>query len=144
MQGRILVSNRIVDCNYKVKGGDVLSHSVHRHEPAVAVSSPDPPLYGTVLQEAETVIIINKPATIPVHPCGGYHVQSLMNIWETHYHQKLDTIHRLDRLTSGLVILAKTSTVAQQWSKRIMAREIVKKYIWLVFKVGFHVIVPVA
>jgi hypothetical protein len=106
-----------------------LSHTVHRHEPAVAVSSPDPPLYGTVLHETETVIIINKPATIPVHPCGGYHVQSLMNILETHYHQKLYTIHRLDRLTSGLVILAKTSTVAQQWSKRIMNRDCQKVYL---------------
>jgi 23S rRNA-/tRNA-specific pseudouridylate synthase len=129
MQGRILVSNQIVDCNYNVKSGDVLSHTVHRHEPAVAVSSPDPPLYGTVVHETETVIIINKPATIPVHPCGGYHVQSLMNILETHYHQRLYTIHRLDRLTSGLVILAKTSTVAQQWSKLIMNRDCQKVYL---------------
>ena len=38
-QGRILVSDQKVPCSYIVKGGDVLSHTVHRHEPGVAVQS---------------------------------------------------------------------------------------------------------
>jgi hypothetical protein len=75
----------------KIKGGDVLSHTV-RHEPAVEVSSPDPPLYGMIIQETEQVVIINKPATIPIHPVVDIMSKSLMNILETHYQRKLYTI----------------------------------------------------
>jgi 23S rRNA-/tRNA-specific pseudouridylate synthase len=127
-QGRILVSDQQVDINYVVKGGDVLSHTVHRHEPGVAVQSRLAP-YVTVVAETEEVLVVDKPCTVPVHPCGGYHVQSLMNMLEKHYGFRLYTIHRLDRLTSGLVILGKTSQVAQQWGKSIINRNCQKIYL---------------
>ena len=76
---------------------------------------------------------------MPVHPCGGYSVQSLMSILEKHYKDKykddstkvnkLYTIHRLDRLTSGLVIIGKSSSVAQSYSKCIMNRSCQKIYL---------------
>ena len=123
MQGRILVSDEKVDLNYKIKDGDVLTHTVHRHEPAVAVSSPD----GiSVLQETEDLIVIDKPGTLPVHPCGGYHMNSLSHILEARF-GKLYNINRLDRLTSGLVLLAKTPAVAQQLGKCIMQRDSCQK-----------------
>lgn len=66
-------------------------------------------------------------------------MQSLMNILEKHYKDKgtrgskdankLYTIHRLDRLTSGLVIIGKTSSVAQSYSKCIMNRSCQKIYL---------------
>ena len=66
-------------------------------------------------------------------------MQSLMNILEKHYKEKgtqgsqnnckLYTIHRLDRLTSGLVIIGKTSSVAQSYSKCIMNRSCKKIYL---------------
>ena len=76
---------------------------------------------------------------MPVHPCGGYSQQSLMNILEKHYKEKskedekkinkLYTIHRLDRLTSGLVIIGKSSAIAQSYSKCIMNRSCQKIYL---------------
>lgn len=86
--------------------------------------------------ENEELVIVSKPGTMPVHPCGGYSVQSLMNILEKYYKDKsteginkLYTIHRLDRLTSGLVIIGKSSSVAQSYSKCIMNRSCQKIYL---------------
>ena len=81
----------------------------------MAVYSQEPP-FVRIVQETNDVLVVDKPGTLPVHACGGYHVQSLMNLLEPQF-GKLYTIHRLDRLTSGLVILGKTSAIAQEWER---------------------------
>mmetsp|Transcript_142 Transcript_142/g.169 ORF Transcript_142/g.169 Transcript_142/m.169 type:complete len:560 (-) Transcript_142:319-1998(-) len=135
-QGRILVSDAIVSTSYVIKGGDILSHTVHRHEPGVAVQSDVEP-FVTVVKETDELLIIDKPGTMAVHPCGGYNMQSLVNILQEHYNSpyyldgkldKLYPVHRLDRLTSGLVILGKNSSVAQTLGKCIMNRNGCKKF----------------
>jgi len=134
--GRILVSGQKVSCDYKVKGGDELTHTVHRHEPAVALAdditlkdsseSTTPPI--NIVYEDDTILVVDKPATLPIHPCGGYNFNSLFEIlshWKPDkYGQgKLFTIHRLDRLTSGLVVIAKSSAIARELSKCISERD---------------------
>jgi 23S rRNA-/tRNA-specific pseudouridylate synthase len=122
-QGRILVSDKRVDPTYEIKATDVLIHCVHRHEPAVAVSFDAPP-HITIASETPDIVAVDKPGTLPIHPCGGYHQNSLMKLMEKDKrYGKLYTIHRLDRLTGGLVILGKTSKVAQSWGKAIQKRE---------------------
>ena len=68
--GRILVSGRKVNCDYRIKGGDELTHTVHRHEPAVGLAdtSSDDPV--RIVYEDETLVAVDKPATLPIHPCG--------------------------------------------------------------------------
>ena len=68
--GRILVSGRKVNCDYRIKGGDELTHTVHRHEPAVGLAdtSSDDPI--RIVYEDETLVAVDKPATLPIHPCG--------------------------------------------------------------------------
>ena len=143
--GRILVSGNKVDCDYKIKGGDELSHTVHRHEPAVGLADDydciiDTKLAGSeskkdtcpppvqIVYEDDSVLIVDKPATLPIHPCGGYNYNSLFEIlshWkpESYGSGKLFTVHRLDRLTSGLVVIAKSSNVARSLSKCITDRD---------------------
>jgi hypothetical protein len=111
-----------------IKGGDVLTHTVHCHEPGVAVYSKESP-FVNIVDETSDVLVVDKQGTLPIHPCGGYHVQSFMNILEPIYGGKLYTIHRLDRLTSGLLILGKTSLVAQEWGKSIMNQNCQKVYL---------------
>ena len=68
--GRILVSGKKVQCDYRVKGGDDLTHTVHRHEPAVGLadtSSADP---IRIVYEDDKLLVVDKPATLPIHPCG--------------------------------------------------------------------------
>ena len=122
-QGRILVSDKNVDPSYIIKATDVLVHGVHRHEPGVAVSSDQSP-FVKIAGETNDILAVDKPGTLPIHPCGGYHENSLMKILERHERfGKLYTIHRLDRLTSGLVVLGKNSATAQAWGKAIQKRE---------------------
>jgi 23S rRNA-/tRNA-specific pseudouridylate synthase len=121
-QGRILVSDTRVAPDHKLEAGDVLTHTVHRHEPAVAVSSGISGSEIDSICETDELVIVNKPGTLPVHPCGGYHANSLLRILERRF-GRLYNINRLDRLTSGLVLLGKTSAVAQQWGKCLKQRE---------------------
>jgi 23S rRNA-/tRNA-specific pseudouridylate synthase len=122
-----MVSNNRVDCDHKIQAPDVLHHTVHRHEPAVLVASPEAP-YVTIVGDTPDILAVDKPGTMPVHPCGGYHQNTLIQLLERAYSTKENavkffTIHRLDRLTSGLVILAKRSEVAREWSKIISERD---------------------
>jgi 23S rRNA-/tRNA-specific pseudouridylate synthase len=133
-QGRIRVATNqresVVPLDYRLQGKDVLHHTVHRHEPAVLVSSDTPP-YIAVVEETADLLAIDKPSTIPIHPCGGYQRNSLMNLLQEGGggKGKLYTIHRLDRLTSGLVVLAKTSAAAQEWGQAIQRRDCQKFYL---------------
>ena len=130
-QGRILVSDHKVAPTYIIQGIDVLCHCVHRHEPAVAIShhnNSTPTCMISIVGETDTILAVDKPATLPVHPCGGYHQNSLLPLLEQQTHalglnNKFYTIHRLDRLTSGLTILGKTSHEAQVWGKAIQQRQ---------------------
>lgn len=138
-EGRILVSGDRVSCDYKIKGGDELTHTVHRHEPAVMVadgtllsfegkdntSSSMTPLIK-VLHQDEAVIVVDKPSTLPIHPCGGYNFNSLFHLLSAQdpsLKGRLHTIHRLDRLTSGLTIIAKNKDVAKKLGQCIRDRE---------------------
>ena len=182
-QGRILVSGERVGLDYRIKEHDVLTHTVHRHEPAVSVASaapqvkrnendaaqqsevsastpidtkiissgndsdqPDPAdtshtTLVNIVEETDDLLVVDKPGTMPVHPCGGYHLNSLTEILEgrkmaengsnsnSNNNKHYFTIHRLDRLTSGLVILAKSSPVAKHWSQCIRQRDCQKYYL---------------
>lgn len=131
--GRITVSGRKVDCEYKIKGGDELCHVVHRHEPAVAISDEhnfhnnnETKKYVTIIHEDEEIIVVDKPSTVPVHPCGSYNLNSLFHILvdqNPSLKGSLYNIHRLDRLTSGLVIIAKNTEMAKVLGKCINDRD---------------------
>lgn len=137
--GRILVSGKPVTCDYSIKQGDELTHTVHRHEPAVGLSdlsstttSHDnetevdaPPI--DIVYEDDTMLVVDKPSSMPVHSCGSYHYNSLLEVlahWKEAYGTgKLFTVHRLDRLTSGLVLIAKSSSLAKSLGKCIVERD---------------------
>jgi 23S rRNA-/tRNA-specific pseudouridylate synthase len=127
--GKILVSNRRAAGDYTLKDGDILSHSVHLHEPAVLVSARTLGRHQVVQSVAETdeLLVVDKPSTMAVHPCGSHQFNSLTKILEEQQKSedsnsinKLYAIHRLDRVTSGLCLMAKSARVAQQWSKAMI------------------------
>jgi 23S rRNA-/tRNA-specific pseudouridylate synthase len=130
-EGQILVSGKRVNCDYKIKGQDELSHTVHRHEPAVRIadsesSSLESKPYIQIIHEDEEIIVVDKPSTVPVHPCGSYHFNSMFHILvrqDESLEGKLYNVHRLDRLTSGLTIIAKSTEVAKTLGKCIMNRD---------------------
>ena len=76
------------------------------------------------------VIVVNKPGSVPVHPCGRYRHNTVVGILGRE-HQKTDLhpCHRLDRLTSGILILAKTKKATNMIEKQIRDHTVQKEYI---------------
>ena len=64
--------------DYKMNMQDCLEHVVHKHEPPVLAE--DITILPNLLGELEGVFAVNKPSSIPVHPCGGYNYNSLLHM----------------------------------------------------------------
>lgn len=131
-EGRILVNGKKVDCEYNIKGNDELAHIVHRHEPVVSISQVregqkiDSKPFISVVYEDDNIIAVDKPSAIPIHPCGSYNFNSLFHVLEDQdeaLKDNLYNVHRLDRLTSGLTVIAKNTETAKVLGKSIMDRE---------------------
>ncbi|XP_047160679.1 RNA pseudouridine synthase 7 isoform X2 [Vigna umbellata] len=122
--GRIQVDGEIVPVSYVVKPSQKISHFLHRHEPPVMACD------VVILQKEPDVLTIYKPASVPVHPCGQYRKNTVVGILEAeHGLAPLFPIHRLDRLVSGLLILARNAAKADIFRQQIEAGLVHKQYI---------------
>ncbi|PSN35204.1 RNA pseudouridylate synthase domain-containing protein 2 [Blattella germanica] len=122
--GALTVNNEKVDIDYCLKHNDLLSNVVHRHEVPVTA---DP---ITIIHMDDDIVVVNKPASIPVHPCGRYRHNTVVFILAKEYDLKsLRTIHRLDRLTSGLLLFGRTLQKASLIEQQIRDREVLKEYV---------------
>ncbi len=114
--GHIKVNGNKVNQSYILRDSDLLTHLTHRHEP---------PVIGNIeyVGENSQVLAVSKPSSMPIHPCGSYRLNSLTQILSVEHiipnQPKLHLVHRLDRVTSGLVILAKSVEDARSISKEI-------------------------
>jgi len=108
-----------------VKNGDVISHTLHRHEPPVTA------LPISVLHEDDDMIVINKPSGVPVHPAGRYNYNSVIEIMRAERGHQWNPLpcNRLDRLTSGVMFIAKHPKAAEKLSIQIEGRTVRKEYI---------------
>ncbi|XP_054822205.1 RNA pseudouridine synthase 7 isoform X2 [Prosopis cineraria] len=122
--GRIQVDGEMVPVSYIVKPSQKISHFLHRHEPPVMA-------WGVpVLQKEPDVVTVCKPASIPVHPCGQYRKNTVVGILQAeHGLAPLFPVHRLDRLVSGLLILARNAPKADLFRQQIEANLVQKQYI---------------
>lgn len=121
---RILVNGDPADYHHVLRDNDFVSNRNHRHELPV-LATPIKIIY----QDKET-LVIDKPPSIPIHPCGRYRHNSVVNILAKEYNIKgIKVVHRLDRLVSGVLMLAFTSTRANFLEKSIKAREVQKEYV---------------
>ncbi|XP_017042842.1 RNA pseudouridylate synthase domain-containing protein 2 isoform X3 [Drosophila ficusphila] len=76
------------------------------------------------------IVVVNKPASIPVHPCGRYRHNTVVFILAKEHNLKnLRTIHRLDRLTSGLLLFGRTAERARELELQIRTRQVQKEYV---------------
>ena len=122
--GKIKVNDKIVKPDYIIKDSDQISSFVHRHENPVLASKIN------VIKETDDLLVINKPSSIPVHTAGKYRLNTILGILSKEYlYANLFSVHRLDRLTSGILILAKNSKKAAELSKLITSRTVIKEYV---------------
>lgn len=111
------------------------------HLPAEASETPQPEAIAlTVLYEDETVVVLNKPAGIVVHPAPGHSGGTLVNALLARYPDLSDPeqpdrpgiIHRLDRDTSGVLVVARDPQARRALQKQFRSRATEKEYIALV------------
>lgn len=136
--GGVLVNNLPIKANYKVKPKDevrvVLAHPPHEN----LLVAENIPL--DIVFEDDTVIVVNKPAGMVVHPGHGnysgtlvngliYHIENL----PTNSNERPGLVHRIDKDTSGLLVVAKTEFAMAHLSKQFFDRTTERLYYALVW-----------
>lgn len=140
--GLITVNGQTVKPNFKVKGAqEIIIYS--SSNPDVSDIIPEP-MDIPIVYEDDAVIVINKPAGMVVHPGSGNYSGTLLNGIAYYLRQqnpnidesnlpRFGMVHRIDKNTSGLIILAKTAQAALHLSKQFYHHTIERKYIALVW-----------
>lgn len=107
-----------------VRAGELyLNRMPAMSEPAVNVGI-------RVLYEDAAIVVIDKPAPLPLHPSGRFNRNTLQSILNEVYHpQKLRPVHRLDANTTGVVVFARTREFARQLQTQFAAGGVEKRYV---------------
>ncbi|XP_066133181.1 pseudouridylate synthase RPUSD2 [Saccopteryx bilineata] len=123
--GRLRLNEEPVqDLSIVLKDNDFLRNTVHRHEPPVTAE----PI--RLLAENEEMVVVDKPSSIPVHPCGRFrHNTVIFILGKEHQLKELHPLHRLDRLTSGVLMFAKTAAVSERIHEQVRDRQLEKEYV---------------
>jgi 23S rRNA pseudouridine1911/1915/1917 synthase len=133
----VLVNGKPAKASYKLRARDEIEVELSA-PPAATFTPEDIPL--NIIFEDDSLIVINKPAGLVVHPAAGVHSGTLANALAYHF-QKLSTrageirpgiVHRLDKDTSGLMVIAKNEATHENLADQFRAREIFKSYVALV------------
>jgi len=131
----VLVNGRIAKPSYKLREGDEIE--VELVAPPTDVFTPENiPL--DIVYEDETLVVVNKPAGLVVHPAAGTPSGTLANALAYHFQKLPGTgvrpgiVHRLDRDTSGLLVVAKTEAALENLSDQFRDRSVYKSYVALV------------
>jgi len=133
----VLVNGKVAKPSYKLRETDEIE--VELVTPPADVFTPENiPL--DIVYEDDTVVVVNKPAGLVVHPAAGTPSGTLANALAYHFQMLPDggtgvrpgIVHRLDRDTSGLLVVAKTETALENLSDQFRDRSVYKSYIALV------------
>ncbi|TMS35767.1 hypothetical protein L596_003090 [Steinernema carpocapsae] len=127
--GRIFINDKqMTDPEYVFKNNDRILHIAHRHEHPVL----DKPSIS-FLADTVDLLVINKPPSMPVHPCGQYKVHTVLGLLQSvHNRTGLRVLHRLDRTTSGILLLAKNYETDRKFKQTLKDGHWKKEYIAMV------------
>ena len=135
--GRVLLNGAVSRASYLVRAGDIVD--VHPVEPApLRAVAEEIPL--TVLYEDKDVVAIDKPAGMVVHAGAGVHSGTLVNALLHRFGSlsraggelRPGIVHRLDRYTSGVLLVAKNDAAHQRLAEQFASRRVEKTYFALV------------
>lgn len=136
--GKLKINNKNVKVSYKVSEGDIIEFDLQEPE-EIDIKAQDIPL--NVIYEDEDIIVINKEKGMVVHPGNGRTEDTLVNALMQKCKNSLSGIggkirpgivHRLDKDTSGIIIVAKNDKAHINLSEQIKNRKVNKYYIALV------------
>jgi 23S rRNA pseudouridine1911/1915/1917 synthase len=140
--GMVLVNNRQVQPNYKIRPLDEIVMYSDKEPPGDEIVPEKMPL--NIEYEDPEVLIINKPPGLVVHPASGNYSGTLINGVAWYLRQKNEAIseenlprfglvHRIDKNTSGLMVLAKTETAVRSLAKQFFDHSVRRQYMALVW-----------
>jgi len=137
--GNVRVNDKVVKSNHKVKGGDVVTIVLDYPKETNELLPQDIPII--INYEDDDLLIVNKEAGMVVHPGFGnydgtlvnalaFHFQNLPNMGEE---ERPGLVHRIDKNTSGILVVAKTERAMTILAKKFEDRDLNRKYIALVW-----------
>jgi 23S rRNA pseudouridine1911/1915/1917 synthase len=140
--GFLTVNGKVVKCNYKIKPADELVLLSFINPDYTEIKQENIPL--DIVYEDDDVMVLHKPMNMVVHPGVGNFSGTLLNGIAYYLHQKQPNIsednlpryglvHRIDKNTTGLLVVAKTSFAAAHLAKQFFNHTVQRKYVALVW-----------
>jgi 23S rRNA pseudouridine1911/1915/1917 synthase len=136
--GDVLVNEHAAKSSYRVRAGDQIE--IDLPEPPPVELRPEAiPL--NVVYEDDDLIVVDKPAGLVVHPGAGQEAGTLANALVYHFNElsgaagriRPGIVHRIDKETSGLLVVAKNDVTHERLSEQFRNREVFKLYVALVY-----------
>jgi 23S rRNA pseudouridine1911/1915/1917 synthase len=136
--GDVLVNNRVVKPSYRLRRGDEVEVDLPEPPPVELLPEAIP---LNVVYEDDDLVVIDKPAGMVVHPGAGVQSGTLANALLYHFNQlsgspgtvRPGIVHRLDKETSGLLVVAKNDPAHERLSDAFRLRRVLKLYVALVY-----------
>jgi 23S rRNA pseudouridine1911/1915/1917 synthase len=148
-QSRSQVQRLIEDGRVQVNGRQARASQAVKTGQSVSVSLPEPvdtalvaePLQLPIVYDDRDLVVVDKPAGMVVHPAAGHDRGTLVNALLHHVtdlsgiggERRPGIVHRLDRGTSGLMVVAKHDAAHQELARQFKDREVEKEYVALVW-----------
>ena len=140
--GMVLVNHRPVQPNYKIRPLDEIVMYSDKEPPGDEIVPEEMPL--NIFYEDDDVLLINKPPGLVVHPASGNYSGTLINGVAWYLRQKdpsiseenlprFGLVHRIDKNTSGLMVLAKTERAVKSLAKQFFDHTVTRQYMALVW-----------
>lgn len=138
--GCILVNGKAVKSNYRVKPDDVVQIVMDRPRYEFEIIAEDIPL--DIVYEDDYVLVVNKPAGLVVHPGHGNYHGTLVNALAWHFRNtpnydvndpRLGLVHRIDKDTSGLLVVAKTPDAKTSLGRQFFNKTTKREYVAVVW-----------
>jgi 23S rRNA pseudouridine1911/1915/1917 synthase len=138
--GNIIVNDKPVKQSYKIKPGDLITVVLHYPPRESEVLPENIPL--DILFEDDDLLVVNKPAGMVVHPAYGNFTGTLVNALTYHLKDlplfskgeiRPGLVHRIDKNTSGILVVGKNEIALNKLSKQFYDRESDRKYLALVW-----------
>ena len=138
--GCIIVNGKAVKSSYKVKPDDVVSIVMDRPRYELEIIPEDIPL--DIVYEDKWVLVVNKPAGLVVHPGHGNYHGTLVNALAWHFRDnpdydvddpRLGLVHRIDKDTSGLLVIAKTPEAKTHLGTQFFNKTTHREYVAVVW-----------
>ncbi len=136
-KGEVLVNGSLSRCSYRIAAGDEIVTVIPDLKPGEIIPEPIP---LNILYEDDELLVVNKPAGMVVHPAVGHYSGTLVNALLA-YSPRLPTlnaplrpgiVHRLDKDTSGILVVARTNEAYLHLSRELKKRKFTRKYLALV------------